>query len=97
MKTEDWTSLQWAEYYDKQSRKNYMAFQETGMPRYDKVAYRYELIAGAFRAKHAQDNETAVDMKKRMTNRDYVIARLIPGKMYSREEVVKLLQDAVWW
>ena len=97
MKLEDMKSAQLAEYYEGLSKKNYMAYQESGEARYDRACCKYDRIAEAFRAKAREENEREVDMKKRMANRDGVIGRLIPGKMYSEEEVKKLLHDAVWW
>lgn len=97
MKQDEWTPDQWADYYDKLSKKNYMAYQETGEQRYDNAYYRYEKIADAFRARSKQETDDGEEIRKRMTNKDYVVARLIPGKMYSYAEVVKLLDDAVWW
>lgn len=97
MKLEDMNSTQLAEYYEGLSKKNYMAYQESGEARYDRAYCKYDRIAEAFRAKAREENEREVDIKKRMTNRDGVIDRLIPGKMYSKDEVEKLLTDAVWW
>lgn len=97
MKQEDFNSLQWADYYDKLAQKNYMAYQETGENRFDRAQFRYEKIADAFRAKAAQEGDREVDIKKRMTNCDYVIDRLIKGKVYTCEEVSKMLREAVWW
>lgn len=36
-------------------------------------------------------------MRKRISNKDAVLDRLIPNHMYTAEEVKKLLEDAVWW
>lgn len=93
----DWTTSQWIEYYDKLSNKNYMAYQESGLARYENAYIKYEQIADAFRAKAGQEKESGADMKKRMNNKNFVVERLIPGKDYSYDEVVKLLNDAVWW
>lgn len=97
MKREDFNSAQWADYYDKLAQKNYMAYQKSGEPRYDRAQYRYEKIADAFRAKEREEDERDGEIKKRMTNCDYVIDRLSSGKMYNYDEVRKLLKDAVWW
>lgn len=97
MSKEDWTASQWANYYDQLSNKNYMSYQETGETRYDNACIKYERIADAFRAKAEQEKESGADMKKRMNNKNFVVERLIPGKDYSYDEVVKLLNDAVWW
>lgn len=97
VKQEDWSSDQWAEYYDRLSRKNYMAYQDSGDPRYDRAYYRYEKIADAFRAKAREENERGDEMRKRIANRDGAIARLTPGRAYSHSEVMSLLDAALWW
>jgi hypothetical protein len=97
MKLEDMNAEQLAEYYEKLEKKNYMAYQESGDPKYDRAYYRYSQIASAFRAKVRDEGEHEIDLKKRMTNKDAVIGRLIPGKMYTTAEVEKLLNEAVWW
>lgn len=94
---EDKTSAQLADYYDELAKKNYRAHQETGESRYDRAYSKYDKIADAFRAKVRTEGEQEVDLKKRMANRDGVIGRLIPNKTYSYDEVVKMLNDAVWW
>ena len=32
-----WSINEWIEYYDGLAKKNYMSYQETGEPRYDKA------------------------------------------------------------
>lgn len=93
----DWSPQEWAEYYDRLQHRNYMAFQDSGDPRYERAYYQYEQIVDAFRALAEKQALDAVDMKKRMANRDGVIDRLIPGEEYSYDEVCKLLNEAVWW
>ncbi len=93
----EWSPEDWAEYYDKLRHRNYMSYQNSGEPRYERAAYQYEQIVEAFRALAWKNGEREVDIKKRMSNRDGVIGRLIPDKMYSCAEVEKLLNDAVWW
>lgn len=97
VKQEDWSSDQWAEYYEKLSQKNYMDYQDSGDPRYDRAWHRYERISDAFRAKAREENERGDEMRKRLTNKDGAVARLIPDKSYSYSEVVSLLEAAVWW
>lgn len=94
---EDFMPMDWANYYEALANKNYMDYQSTGEPRYDRAYYQYDQIAGAFRALAREKDGNASDIKKRMANCDGVIGRLIPGKMYNRDEVVKMLKEAIWW
>ena len=97
IKINDMTSKELAEYYEGLESKNSFWYQQTGEGRYDSKSHRYGLIAEAFRARAELEGERQVDIKKRMTNMQYVVDRLIPGKMYTVDEVEKMLRDAVWW
>ena len=97
MKAEERNSRQWAEYYENLERKNYTAYQESGESRYDRAQYKYGKIADAFRAQCREEDERGAIMRKRISNKDAVLDRLIPDHMYTAEEVKKLLEDAVWW
>ena len=94
---DEWTPEEWAYYYDTLAQRAYTDYQATGESRYDNRHYQYSQIAEAFRALAREKGEKEIDMKKRMTNCDYVIGRLIPNKDYSFTEVCKLLKEAVWW
>lgn len=96
-KLEDMTSAQLAEYYDSRAKKKYDDYQQTGERRFEREYIKLDMIADAFRAKAREEGEHEVDIKKRMANRDFAIGNLIPGKMYTKAEVEKLLHDAVWW
>jgi len=97
MRLADMTSAQLAEYYDELEHKNYKYHQETGASRYDTLACQYGRIADAFRAKAASEREYQSDIRKRMANMKGVVDRLSPDKLYSFDEVAKLLREAVWW
>ena len=97
MKIDDMTSAELAEYYGELEQKNYMWHQETGESRYDLKASRYGRIADAFRAKATSEREYQSDIRKRMANMKGVVDRLSPDKLYSFDEVTKLLREAVWW
>ena len=97
MKAEERNSQQWAEYYENLEQKNYIAYQESGEARYDRAQYKYGKIADAFRAQCREEDERGAIMRKRISNKNAVLDRLIPNKMYTVDEVKKLLEDAVWW
>ena len=93
MKAEERNSRQWAEYYENLEQKNYIAYQESGESRYDRAQYKYGKIADAFRAQCREEDERGAIMRKRISNKDAVLDRLIPDHMYTAEEVKKLLED----
>lgn len=90
------TTREWRDYYEKLYQKNYSEYQQCGEPRYDRAQYKYSVIVDAFDAKLELESEREIDIKKRKTNCDAVIDRLAKSE-YSREEVKKYLQDAIWW
>ena len=97
MKAEERNSRQWAEYYENLEQKNHIAYQESGESRYDRAQYKYGKIADAFRAQCREEDERGTIMRKWISNKDAVLDRLIPNKMYTVDEAKKLLEDAVWW
>lgn len=97
MKWDEMTSLQLAEYYSGLEQKNYNWYQQTGDSRYDTKQFRYGKIAEAFRALAESETERQVDIKKRMNNCQYVIERLVADKLYTKDEIEKMLRDAIWW
>lgn len=93
------TTLEWVEHYDKLMKRAEQNYQETGELRYDKAAYKYSVIVDALMAKRREETEQALDLKKRITNRDAVIDRLEYRihDNFSYAEVVELLKEAVYW
>lgn len=92
----DKTTDEWLEYYEKLEKKNYYAYQETGMSRYDNAWHRYSKIVDAFQAKLESEKQSGLDQKKRIANKNAVVDRLI-RETYAKGEVISLLNDAVWW
>lgn len=90
------TAYEWLERYDKRYKRAYYNYQETGDPKYDRQIREYECICDAFRALIEKKEERGIDIKKRNTNRDWVIRQLIKPT-YTREEVIRMLHDAVYW
>lgn len=97
MKQEEFTSIQWAEYFEAREQKYFDFYQQSGEAKYDRLYYKYQKIAEAFRAKAREEGEREADIQKRMINMQADVDRLLPSKMYSRDEVEKLLRKAVWW
>lgn len=90
------TTRQWLEYYEKLQSKAYYNYQETGLARYDTQQYKYDVICDAFRAKLKEEKERGSEISKRMLNRDATVDRLVKTE-YTRDEVIKLLDNAIWW
>lgn len=92
----DRSTREWLEHFEKLQEKNEQAYQETGAQRYDDAAYKYDCICTAFRALLEKEADRDDVIKARIRNKNAAVDRLI-AKAYTRDEVVKLLNDAIWW
>lgn len=90
------TNEEWLKHYDKLRLKAWDNYQQTGEPKYDNAHCKYDKICDAFRALIEKADEYDGTIKKRLTNRDYVLDKLVKTE-YTRDEVKKLLSDAVYW
>lgn len=95
MKTPE-TPQEWLERYEKKRDKAYQNYQETGIQKYDREFHKYDQICEAFHALIQHKEERKSDIKKRITNKNAVIDNLLLQK-YSRAEVIKMLNEAVYW
>lgn len=86
----------WLEHYERLRAKNEQTYQETGIQRYDDAQYKYEVICDALRALQERKDDHDTSVAKRIRNKNAAVERLIMQK-YTRDEVVKMLEDAVWW
>lgn len=96
MKMEDYSTKDWYDKYKKLYQKNYEAYQQSGEPRYDNAAWKYQKIAEAFQAQLQRESDYHSEINKRLKNADAVKDRLIK-ESYTNEEVKELLDMAVWW
>lgn len=87
---------EWLSRYEKKYQKAYDNYQATGDPKYDRQVWEYSCICDAFRALIEHKDERNVNISQRITNRDWVIDKLVQPT-YTRKEVVKLLHEAVYW
>lgn len=90
------TPKEWLERYEKKLWRAQQNYQETGDAKYDRQVEEFEVVTDGLVALIQKQEERQVDIKKRITNRDAVIDRLIKDN-YSRGEVLELLRDAVYW
>lgn len=96
MKMEDYSTRDWYDKYNKLCLKNYEAYQQSGEPRYDNAAWKYQKIAEAFQAQLEKERNRDITIKIRLKNKEAVIDRLIK-ESYTKKEVIALLDKAVWW
>ncbi len=87
---------EWLERYEKKYQRAYDNYQATGDAKYDRQIWEYDCICDAFRALIDKREKRAEDLVRRRSNCKWTIDRLCKAS-YSREEVIKLLNDAVWW
>lgn len=96
MRIEDYSTQDWYHKYNQLYLKNYKAYQQSGEPRYDNAAWKYQKIAEAFQAKLEKERNRDIEISSRLKNKEAVIDRLIKDS-YSKDEVKDLLDKAVWW
>ena len=87
---------EWLERYEKKYQRAYDNYQATGDAKYDRQIWEYECICDAFRALIEKREQHDADMKKRRKNCNWVTGSLLKHT-YDRDEVIKLLNDAVFW
>ena len=90
------TPREWLAHFEGLRQKNERDYQETGMPRFDNAAYKYEMICSAFRALIRENDERDEIIRKRLLNCSAAKKRLI-NDGYTRAEVEKIMDEAVWW
>ena len=90
------TTQEWIDRYQKKYDRAYDNYQQTGIGKYDSQAYEYMCIVSAFEAQKKRNDERDHELMQRRANMNTVVDRLYKNE-YTRDEVVKLLNDAVWW
>ena len=90
------TPREWLEHFDGLAKKNAQTYQETGVQRYDDAAFKYDSICDAFRALIRENDERDEIIRKRLLNCSAAKKRLI-NDGYTRAEVEKIMDEAVWW
>lgn len=88
---------EWIEYYDKQYRRAYENFQETGESRYETAYIKADEAANAFRVKAELRNEVDTAKMRRIRNANALIDKLPHGKDFSREEVAEYISEVARW
>lgn len=90
------TTEEWLKRYEDKYNRAYENYQSSGDPKYDRQADEYYTIVGGLHAKLEAEKEREVDVKKRMNNMKHVTGNLMKDE-YTKDEVIEMLQKAVWW
>lgn len=90
------TTQEWLDRYEAKYNRAFENYQSSGDPKYDRQQDEYMTICDALRAKLERENERGDELKRRMNNMNHATNNLIKDE-YTRDEVIKLLQNAVWW
>lgn len=88
---------EWLERYREKANRAFRNYQNSGDPRYDRQIWEYESICSAFEALLERREERNTEMQKRIRNKDWMIEHQLLDMTYTREEVIKMLNDAVYW
>lgn len=89
-------AAEWLERYESRYEKAYRNYQETGDPKYDRQIWEYGCVCEGFKALVEKKSDRSEEIKKRCRNRDWVLDRMTKPT-YTREEVKKMLYEAVYW
>ena len=87
---------EWLALYEQKYQRAYDNFQQTGMTRFDYQTEEYEIICDALRALAHKRADMADIWAKRRTNCEYIIDSMRKSE-YSRDEVVSMLRNAIYW
>jgi hypothetical protein len=90
------TTQEWIDRYQKRYDRAYDNYQQSGEQRYDSQAYEYQCIVSAFEALQKREDERDRELERRRVNMNAAVDRLYKNE-YTRDEVIKLMNDAVWW
>lgn len=81
--------------YDKLAQKNYMLYQESGEPRYDKANEKYEELADVYRAAYKYQLEEDESRSRRLRNVSYFVKEHVEERdkqSYTKSEVLELME-----
>ena len=82
--------------YDKLAQKNYMLYQESGEPRYDKANEKYEELADVYRAAYKYQLEEDESRSRRLRNFSYFVKEHVEERdkqSYTKSEVLELMEN----
>lgn len=89
-------AAEWLERYEQRYRKAFDNYQSTGDPKYDRQVWEYDNVCEAFRALLEARDQRDEAIRKRLMSKKWVVDRLV-NPSYSKTEVIKMLDDAVYW
>ena len=81
--------------YDKLAQKNYMLYQESGEPRYDKANEKYEELADVYRAAYKYQLEEDESRSRRLRNFSCFVKEHVEERdkqSYTKSEVLELIE-----
>lgn len=87
---------EWLERYETRYARAFDNYQSTGDAKYDRQVYEYDCICTAFRALIEKKEERNYEIEHRIQNKNWAIDKLCNAS-YTRAEVIKLLNEAVYW
>lgn len=90
------TTAEWLERYQKKYERAYWNYQDSGDPKYNRQVIEYDAIRDAFSAKLSREADRGDELLRRTRNMNAATEKLIKDT-YTRDEVVELLRNAIWW
>lgn len=90
------TLHEWLERYQSKATKAYRNYQNSGESRYYREYEKCDMIAECIQARLDAKDLRQQDIDRRTRNCDWQCSQLLKLE-YSRNEVIKLLHDAISW
>ena len=84
------------EKYEKLAEKNYMFYQQSGEPRYDKAYEKYSELADVYRAAYKYQSEADDSLSRRLGNMSSYIKEHIEclnKQTYTKKEVLRIAEE----
>ena len=89
------TNAEWIEHYENLRAQNELNYQDSGEARYLKAQIKYETLVDALRALEEKKEERDNRLRYRISHSRKAIEQLGDKEEFTREEVERLLRDAV--
>lgn len=91
------TTEEWLAKYEELRFKAFDNYQSSGDPRYDRLIEKYDKICDGLRALIEKEDDRDRELERRMKNKNVAIDGMTFKAEYTREEVIEMLNNAVWW
>ena len=90
------TIAEWLDHFEAKRQKAFDTYQETGEARYDSQSNKYAIICDGLMALLREKDDRDTKLQRRIQNKSAAVDKLIKDT-YTKDEVVKIMNAAVYW